>query len=46
MDIDFTMNIEAWMDIIREFIDLIKEAFGWFNIDLFKAEEDTTAAAE
>ena len=46
MDIDFTMSIEDWMKIIQEFIDVIKDFFSWFNIDLFKAEEDTTAAAE
>ena len=42
MDIDFTMSIEDWMKIIQEFIDVIKDFFSWFNIDLFKAEEATT----
>ena len=36
MNIDFTQDIGYWVDIVKQFLDVIKEAFGWFNIDLFK----------
>ena len=38
MDIDFTKDTSYWLDIVKQFLDVIKEAFSWFNIDLFKAE--------
>ena len=36
MNIDFTQGIDYWVDLVKQFLDVIKEAFGWFNINLFK----------
>lgn len=43
MNIDFSMSIEDWEKLIKSFIDIIKDFFSWFNIDLFKADEETAA---
>ena len=36
MDIDFSKDVSYWVDLIREFLDVIAKAFSWFNINLFK----------
>ena len=36
MNIDFSKNIQYWSDLIREFIDVIKDFFAGFGIQIFK----------
>ena len=39
MNIDFTKGMDYWVNLVKEFLDVIKDFFSWFNIDLFKADE-------
>ncbi len=39
MNIDFSKDISYWVDLVKQFLDIIADAFSWFNIDLFKKAE-------
>ena len=39
MNIDFTKGMDYGVGLVKEFLDVIKDFFSWFNIDLFKADE-------
>ena len=53
MNIDFTVSMQYWIDLIKEFIAVISDFLAGFNIKLFKASDaasadttETTAAGE
>ena len=36
MEIDYTWNIEAWKELIQEFLDLITDFFSRLGVEIFK----------
>lgn len=45
MNIDFSKDMQYWIDLIRAFIEVIAGFLADFNIKLFKDSEETTAPA-
>ena len=43
MNIDFTKDMSYWTNLIKEFLKVISEAFGWFGIKLFTDSGTETA---